>query len=430
MPTASEVHQGQDGVRITIIGGGIAGLATAIALRSPTRTITVLERSEMLKETGALISLQPNASKIVSSWGLAPFLGLCEPLVDTAFRMFNQSGKLVRQVNLDFARFGADRVLYHRQDLHTALKNAATSTDLPGCPVEIRTASRVTSCDPYKGTVTINGGETLDADIVIGADGIHSVVRQAVVGEPREAIPTGISAYRMLLPVESLSGLKIPKDVLDIAKPVTTMVVGHDRRVIMGPGRGGKVFGIVALVPDENMHETSAAGSWVAQGSIPALLKAFAGFPAWMLEIFERAPDVGLWQLRDIDPLPRWVRGRTILIGDAAHAMLPTQGQGASQSFEDAEALQAFLADLPDGPTGQQVNEALLRVYEARHERASLIQMYSREQARPGTDVGSNKVKLDPAQFMKYNCNYSGAKNWLAAKDMGIVVEKLSLSGV
>ncbi len=384
----------------------------------------------MLKEAGALISLQPNATKIISSWGLAPFLEPCEPMLDTAFRMFDQAGKLVRQVDLDFARFGADRVVYHRQDLHTALKKAATCPNLPGRPVEIRTASRVTSCDPDKGTVIIDGDETLDADIIIGADGIHSVVRQTVVGEPREAMPTGMSAYRMLLPVESLSGLEIPKDVLDIAQPVTTMVVGRDRRVIMGPGRGGKVFGIVALVPDEYMRETSATDSWVARGSTPALFEAFAGFPAWMLEIFKRAPDVALWQLRDIDPLPRWVRGRTILIGDAAHAMLPTQGQGASQSFEDAEALQAFLADLPGSPTGQQVNGALLRAYEARHERASLIQKYSREQARPGTDVGSNKIKLDPVQFMEYNCDYRGAKDWLSEKDIRIAVEKLRITGV
>jgi salicylate hydroxylase len=383
----------------------------------------------MLKETGALISLQPNASKIISSWGLVPFLESCEPMVDTAFRMFDQTGKLVRQVDLDFAKFGADRVVYHRQDLHAALKKAATSPDLAGQPVEIRTAARVTSCDTEKGTVTLDGGETLDADIIIGADGIHSVLRQAVVGVPREAIPTGTSAYRMLLPAECLSGLDVPKDILDLAKPVTTMIVGHDRRIIMGPGRGAKVFGVVALVPDEHMHEPSATDSWVAAGSMAALLEAFAGFPTWLLDMFQRAPDLALWQLRDIDPLPRWVRGRAILVGDAAHAMLPTQGQGASQAIEDAEALRAFLADLPEQPTAEEVNEALMRVYEARHERASLIQQYSREQARPGTEAGSNKVKLDPVQFMEYNCNYSGAKDWVAQKELRIAAEKLRIGG-
>lgn len=384
----------------------------------------------MLKETGALISLQPNASKIISSWGLAPFLKPCEPMIDTAFRMFDTTGKLVREINFDFSKFGADRVVYHRQDLHTALKDAATSADLPGRPVEIRTASSVTSCDPENGTVILDGGEVLEADIIIGADGIHSVVRQSVVGEPRKAIPTGTSAYRILLPAESLAGLDVPKNVLDLTKAVTTMVVGHDRRVIMGPGRGGKVFGMVALVPDEDMREEADGDSWVAPGSVPALLEAFTGFPGWMLDLFRRAPDVALWQLRDLDPLPRWVRGRATLVGDAAHAMLPTQGQGASQAIEDAEALQAFVAELAGSrPVRERVNEVLMQVYEARHERASLIQAYSREQARPGTSAGSNKVTLDPVQFMEYNCNYGGAKDWLAKKDVAVAVGNLSISG-
>lgn len=407
----------QNGMNIIIVGGGIAGLATvssahrpmcictiaklillkAIALRSTACTITVLERSQMLKETGALISLQPNASKIVSSLNLSTFLKACEPVVDTGFRLLDQTGKVVREVNLDFARFGADRVIYHRQDLHSALKNAATSTELPGRPVEIRTAARVVSCDPDKGIVTLEGGEILEADVLVGADGIHSVMRQAVVGEAHGAVPTGTSAYRILLPLESLS----VSDGMDLAKPVTTMVVGHDRRVIMGPGRGGKLFGIVALVPDERPHETPDTDHWVVRGSVSALLDEFEGFPSWLLGIFKRAPEVALWQLRDIDPLPTWVRGRTILIGDAAHAMLPTQGQGASQSFEDAEAPQAYLADPSDSPTAAEVNGALARVYESRYERASLIQKYSREQARPGTDAGSRTVKLDPVQFIR-----------------------------
>ncbi|KAK6203747.1 hypothetical protein LQW54_008853 [Pestalotiopsis sp. IQ-011] len=192
------------------------------------------------------------------------------------------------------------------------------------------------------------------------------------------------------------------------------MVVGHDRRVIMGPGRGAEMFGIVALVPDEKSREQSTTDPWVAEGSIEALLEAFRDFPDWMLEIFKRAPDVALWQLRDIDPLPRWVRGRAILIGDAAHSMLPTQGQGASQSIEDAEALQAFLADFPGDPTVDQVQHALNNVFQWRFERASLIQKYSRQQARPGTDAKPNTVKLNPGEFMKYNCDYHGAKEWLS----------------
>ncbi|CAH0021525.1 unnamed protein product [Clonostachys rhizophaga] len=408
-------------MKIVIVGGGIAGLSAAISLRSPRRSIIVLEKSQMLKETGALISLQPNASKIVSTWGIDSFLAPSGPMVDKAFRLFDKTGKLEREMKLDFAEFGADRILYHRQDLHTALKNAATSPDLPGKPAEIRTASAVTGCDADEGTVTINGNEKIDADIIIGADGIRSVVRKFLVGDGFDAIPTGISAYRMLVPIEALKGIQIPEGAFEPAEAVTTMIVGHDRRVIMGPGRNSTVFGIVALVPDSLTQGQSSPDSWVNDGSIGAVLDAFQDFPSWLLEIFKRAPEHALWQLRDIDPLPTWVQGRTLLIGDAAHAMLPTQGQGASQAIEDAEALDAFLGDLPDKATKEDVNKVLVRVFESRFGRASLIQRYSREQARPGTDGDSKKVKLDPGEFMKFNCDYSGAKDWMNRVKQGTV---------
>lgn len=378
----------------------------------------------MLKETGALISLQPNAAKIASSWGLDAFLEPYGPMADKAFRMLDQSGKLVREIPLDTSRFGADRMLYHRQDLHAALKAAATSTELVGRPAIIRAGSAVQSCDPEKGIVTLASGETLAADIIVGADGIHSVLRAAVVGEARLAIPTGISAYRMLVPVDLLSGIDIPYDVLQPAAPMTTMVVGHDRRVIMGPGRNGTVFGIVALVPDSTCEKELQGDSWTAEGSLESLLQVYEGFPDWLLEIFRRAPDHAIWQLRDIDPLPTWTRGRAILVGDAAHAMLPTQGQGASQSFEDAEALRAYIGDLPADttkPTNEQVSGVLERVFEARYERATLIQKYSRDQAKPATASSeSAEIKLNPGQFMEYNCNYSGAKEWVARKQQSV----------
>lgn len=367
----------------------------------------------MLHETGALISLQPNASKIITSWGLDKFLEFAEPMNDRCFRMISTTGEVVNEIRLDPSMFGADRVLYHRQDLHSGLKNAATSTALPGKPVNIRTSAAVKSCDADAGSVTLEDGETITADLVIGADGIHSKVREAVIGEYREAIPTGISAYRMLIPIESLKDINIPATALQPADPVTTMVIGHEKRVIMGPGRGGKLFGIVALVPDEKMHEKSSTSSWAEEGSRDKLLEAYSDFPQWVKQIFDKAPEIGLWQLRDLDPLPTWVKGRTILIGDAAHPMLPTQGQGASQSVEDAEALKAFFSSAQSKPSLTQINDALLKVTRARKERASLIQTYSRQQAKPGTSAGSHNVTLNPGQFMKYNCDYHGAQDWL-----------------
>lgn len=370
----------------------------------------------MLEETGALISLQPNASKLVTRWGLDPFLHSAEPLIDRGFRVFDMSGKLVNELKLKTARFGADRVLYHRQDLHSALRDAATSTQLAGEPVEIRTTCPVKSCDPEGGVVTLESGEQIQADLVIGADGIKSVIRTAVLGEHCPAIPTGLSAYRVLMPLERIQDIEGLPDCIKSCNPaLTSMIMGGDRRVIMGPGRGGKLYGIVALVPDGKLHEDTAGDSWVMPGSKEQLKAAYPGFAPWLLDVFDAAPDseIGLWQLRDLDPLPTWVKGRTIIIGDAAHAMLPTQGQGASQSMEDAEALAAFLADIDERPGKSKVQDALRKVWEARFERVSFIQAYSRQQARPATEKGSNHVTLNPGEFMKYNCEYDGAIDWV-----------------
>ncbi|KAF5715938.1 salicylate 1-monooxygenase [Fusarium mundagurra] len=395
-------------LHVVIVGGGIAGLATAFALRHPNRRITVLERSRLLREVGALISLQPNASKIITKWKLDPFLETAEPQADQGFRIFDADGNLVRELPFQKGQFGAERMLYHRQDLQAALGTAAASEEAYGNPVDVRTGCQVASVDCDEGIVTLDSGEKIHGDLIIGADGIHSVVRTAVVGEKRNALPTGTSAYRMLIPTENLEGLSLPSQLLDPRVPKTTMIMGHDRRVIMGPGRNSKLYGIVALVPDEKLTEESS-DSWVAPGSIEKLLEAYSDFPSWLHDIFKAAPDIGLWQLRDIDPLPRWVKGRTILIGDAAHAMLPTQGQGASQSVEDAEAVCAFLANVQ---SRDEVGAALERVFAARYDRASLIQKFSREQAKPATDGVSKKVNLDPAQFMRYNCDYNGAEDW------------------
>jgi salicylate hydroxylase len=126
------------------------------------------------------------------------------------------------------------------------------------------------------------------------------------------------------------------------------------------------------------MNEDSSTTSWTSEGSLEDVLKSYDVFPEWCKELFRRAPGIGLWQLRDIDPLPTWVKGQVMLIGDAAHAMLPLQGQGASQTFEDVvrlfsrkygnlsdpacitqEALKAVLADVQGRPSKEEIRKRL-----------------------------------------------------------------------
>ncbi|KAJ5656712.1 hypothetical protein N7507_008662 [Penicillium longicatenatum] len=157
----------------------------------------------------------------------------------------------------------------------------------------------------------------------------------------------------------------------------------------MGPGRQGEVCGIVALVPDDQMSEDPhAKQSWVSKGYLEKMKKTFADFPTWVTDIFKHSPDLGLWQLRDLH------RGRVILIGDAAHAMLPTQGQGASQAIEDAEALGAFFEDVTEALPFHSLTETLEDIFQSRYARVSLIQAYSRQAAKPATDKGAKVVNM------------------------------------
>lgn len=384
--------------RIIIVGGGIAGLAAAIALRKDNRHITILEQSRLSTEIGATISLQPNATRILQqSWGLSHLLEDSNGTVDKGFRIYNVEGKMANEISLQSkTQYGADRIMWHRRDLHAYLRKTATSTERGGQPAVLRTSARVTRCDCQQGKVTLEDGEILEADLVIGADGIHSALRTSVLGEEIEPKPTGSSAYRLMLPTAVLNE-RAPDFAANIKpeEPYTSMIMAHSCRLIMGPACNAQLYSIVGLVPDERMNEDpDSAQSWVTKGDPQKMLDTFKDFPSWTQDVLRNAESVGLWQLRDIDPLGTWHSGRTILIGDAAHAMLPTQGQGASQTIEDAEALGTLFDDVLERPSEDEVSSILEDVFKSRYERASLIQQFSREAAKPATEQGSNVVKM------------------------------------
>ncbi|KAJ5636523.1 uncharacterized protein N7484_009836 [Penicillium longicatenatum] len=410
--------------RIVIAGGGIAGLSAAIALRGPNRQITVLEQSSLCKEIRALISLQPNASKILqSNWDLKNELHNAREMVDEGFRIHNTDGTLVNTIPLlAKPEYGSDRLLFHRKDLHDVLKDADVSPDREGGACHLAAS--------IAGIVTLETGERIKADSIIGADGIHSVLRKYVLGSEPCAMPTGhsgglLKSYRLMIPSDILEG-KEPQFCakINLRDPFTSMIVAHDCHMIIGPRRQGEclmvshvidlmIFWIIAADHHRPMNEDPhAKQSWVSKGDLEKMKKTFANFPTWVTDIFKHSPDLGLWQLRDLDPLVTWHRGRVILIGDATHDMLPTQGQGASQAIEDAEALGAFFEDVTEAPPFHSLTETLEDIFQSRYTRVSLIQAYSRQAAKPATDKGAKVVNMKPDEFMDYNCKYSGAKQW------------------
>jgi salicylate hydroxylase len=271
----------------------------------------------------------------------------------------------------------------------------------------------VISADCQEGSVKLENSEVLGGfDLIIAADGIHSQLRESVLNKRVQPKATGVSAYRMMIDTALLEAEPEITSFMNPREPVTTMVVGHDRRLIMGPARNGEVYSIVAMVPDQKMNEDPSRSSWTTKGDIKSLLESFHDFPNWCKRVFSHCNDIGLWQLRDLDPLDAWVKDRAILVGDASHAMLPTQGQGASQSIEDAEALGAFFADIDFKPTAAQVSSRLQEIEALRKPRTSAIQSFSRLTARPQGEKGQGNISLKVDEFMNFNCNYKGVKDW------------------
>ncbi|KAJ4984579.1 hypothetical protein SVAN01_09901 [Stagonosporopsis vannaccii] len=415
--------------RIIIVGGGIAGLAAAIALRKDDRHITILEQSRLSTEIGATISLQPNATRIIQQvWGLDNLLEDSRGIVDHGFRVYNVHGRKVDEIPLHSkTQYGADRIMWHRQDLHAYLRKTAIDVNREGRPAVLRTSARVSQCDCDEGRVILEDGEILEADLVIGSDGIHSVLRTSVLGEEITPKPTGHSAYRLMLPTKVLKE-RAPLFTENIRpeEPYTSMIMAHSCRLIMGPARDAKLYSIVGLVPDERMNEKQdTTQSWVTKGDPEKMLEAFKDFPDWARDALQYADSIGLWQLRDVDPLKTWHSGRVILVGDAAHAMLPTQGQGASQTIEDAEALGTLFSHVTSRPSKAEVSAILEEVFANRYERASLIQQFSREAARPATEQGSNVIKMRPDEFMDYNCTYKGVRDWEEKRTMSTITDNL-----
>ncbi|GAA5984663.1 hypothetical protein JCM10908_003448 [Rhodotorula pacifica] len=390
---------------IVIIGAGIAGLAAATALRH--HNVTVFEQSRLKEEVGAAIHLGPNAAKIALAWGMQ-LENLNSPETQW-YHELGHDGKTHFKVPI-FARkeFAAPWLLNHRVDLHNELRRLATTEDGEGKPATVRTASRVVDIDAEAGVVRLADGETIQADVIVAADGIHSVGRAAVLGQKLVAKRSGHSAYRALIPREKL--LENPRALAildgDERGMGLTTFMGADRRLVAYPCRGGTLLNIVAIVPDSDAE--SSTEEWHVRGDPDKLLEAFDKFCEEAKFILRAAPECNLWQLREQDPLETWTKGRVILIGDAAHAMLPHQGQGGGQAIEDAEALGVVLP--PSTPTTA-VPERLKLAEKIRYERATRIQAYSREKAlgpKPGEKV------VNAQEHTAYNFGYAGARDYAA----------------
>jgi 6-hydroxynicotinate 3-monooxygenase len=346
-------------LRIAIVGAGMGGLAAAAALRRVGIEIAVYEQAAQFARIGAGIQIGCNAMKVLRE------LGLEQRLRAQSFypRSWNNRDWRTGEVKFDMIfgesaerKFGAPYLLAHRGDLHAALASAVPSE----C---VRLGHKLVGLDETGDGVRLSfaNGVTSDADALIGADGVHSLVRELLFGASPVNF-TGRIAYRTTYPAALLDGQGIDD---------CTKWWGEDRHIVIyyvKPDRSEVYFVTSQPEPDFTIE------SWSAKGDVRELRAAFEGFHSQVTKVLAACPDVHKWAIVDRHALKRWADRNVTLLGDACHPMTPYMAQGAAMAIEDAAVLSRCL----DGVERDGVADAFRRFEATRRERTARVQQTSR----------------------------------------------------
>ena len=349
---------GKKKLSIAVVGAGMGGLAVAATLRQVGMDVQVYEQASRFARIGAGIQMMPNSMKVLRG------IGIEERLRKTAFAPYSHlnrvwdTGEVVRELPMPESLFGAPYLCMHRGDLHDALASVVPKEN-------IHLSKKLTGLNQKNGGVTLSfaDGTKAQADAVIGADGVHSLVRDILLG-PDKPVHKGRIAYRAAFSAEHLKG----KDI----GPSRTKWWGVDRHIVIyyTTAQRSELY-FVTSVPEPADWVTPE--SWSAKGDVHELRAAYEGFHQDVRDVLNACPDCHKWAILERDPLPRWSDGRVVLLGDACHPMTPYMAQGAATSIEDA----AILARCIDATGGDDI-EGAFRIYEAhRKPRTSRIQAIS-----------------------------------------------------
>jgi 6-hydroxynicotinate 3-monooxygenase len=344
---------------VAIVGAGMGGLATAAALRRVGIDVTVYEQAAQFARLGAGIQIGCNAMKVLRG------LGLESRLRGQSFypRSWNNRDWQTGEVKFDMIfgetaeqKFGAPYLLAHRGDLHAALASAVPNE-------RIKLSHKLVGLDETGCGVRLSfaNGAVAAADAVVGADGVHSVVRDLLFGVSPVNF-TGRIAYRTTFPATLLRGERIDD---------CTKWWGEDRHIVIyyvKPDRSEIYFVTSQPEPDFRIE------SWSAKGDVRELRIAFAGFDRQVETVLAACPDVHKWAIVDRDSLEHWADRNVTLLGDACHPMTPYMAQGAAMAIEDAAVLSRCL----EGVGRDEVANAFRRFEASRKDRTVRVQQTSR----------------------------------------------------
>ncbi|KAK4230153.1 hypothetical protein QBC38DRAFT_56256 [Podospora fimiseda] len=389
-------------LQILIVGAGIGGLTAAVGFRKQGHQVTLFERCELARETGAALHLASNCHGILRRFGIYPETFGANPVHGLLEYDYTGSLRVDADLRESLKQWQNVWVLSHRTRLHEALKDAATAKDGEGPPAILKTSSRVTDVDTVNGIVTLEGGNQYSGDLVIGADGVGSVTRKYIYPNLKP-FSSGKSAFRFMVPHETMLVNPQTKDLAS-RQGYMTFWYANDRRVVMYPCNNNTVMNCLAIHPTYlSKSPVGTENDWDQHTTKGTLLDIFKDFDPRVQALLGMVDQDNLkaWTLLDMEKIPRWVEGKLVLLGDAAHPFLPYQGQGAAMAIEDATSLVALL------PSGTPVNDipSRLALYEKlRDERAHKIQDFTRT---TGLDMTDEKRKnFDIMQFMNYNLSH------------------------
>lgn len=327
--------------KIVIAGAGIGGLCAALALARRNFEVVIYEQSSQLGEVGAGLQLSPNAMHVLEALGVTDEVNAKAFRPASAVMRHYQTGKTYFTVplgNTVAQKYGANYQHIHRADLHTVLYNACKKMK-----VNIHLGKGVQSYQqtPQKLSIQLNDHVSVEADLLVGADGIKSKVQACMLGEASAEF-TGQVAWRGVVQAN-----KLPKGLV---KPNANLWVGPGKHFVSYYLRGGELVNFVAVQERTDWQKES----WNEPGDINELRDTFAGWHPEVTELLSATEHCFLWALFDRKPLKQWSDGNVTLLGDACHPMLPFLAQGAAMAIEDSYALAHCLAGDVDTQTALQ----------------------------------------------------------------------------
>ena len=320
--------------KIAIIGAGIAGLAVAIALHRIGVSSIIYEQAPAFGHIGAAINMTPNAVKVLDGLGIGD--ALREKSHTAEFRVSRtwDTGKETSRVRLGssaIARYGVAPLMLHRADLVAALASSVAANN-------IKFSKKLISFRNFDGKVRLyfDDKTTVDTIGVIGADGVHSVVRKILFGHENPQF-TGMTAYRAILPITRIKNY-------DISNFVKWWGPIPESQIVTNAINKKKELFVFATMPETRLVDES----WSTSGDVEKLKSYFSGYKAEIRDVINSITHIDQTALYDRKPMDSWSKGRVTLLGDACHAMVPFMAQGAAMGLEDAAILSRCIEKYPD----------------------------------------------------------------------------------